>query len=46
MAADNPEVLKHVESEFELMARLPGTLGDGAVFVYRSRPRDDRKQFF
>jgi uncharacterized membrane protein len=46
IAADNPEVLKRVESEFELMARLPGTLGDGAVFVYRSRAPGDRKQFF
>jgi hypothetical protein len=30
--------LATLESEFELVRRFPGTLGDGDVFVYRSLP--------
>jgi mannosyltransferase len=35
--ASYPEILKGLASEFELIASFPGTLGDGTVFVYRSR---------
>jgi len=34
-----PEILKTLETEFDLMRRLPGTLGDGWLAIYRSRPR-------
>jgi hypothetical protein len=37
MAANYPEVLERLPSEFELMKEFPGTLGDGTVFVYRRR---------
>lgn len=32
-----PEILKHLATDFELVKQFPGTLGDGTVFVYRSR---------
>ena len=45
LAASNPEALNRIKSEFELVARFPGTLGDGAVFVYRSRPTHQKHPF-
>jgi hypothetical protein len=37
MEENYPEVLEHLSSDFDLVKKLPGTLGDGTVFVYRSR---------
>jgi uncharacterized membrane protein len=37
MNENYPDVVTGVASDFELVKLFPGTLGDGAVFVYRSR---------
>ncbi len=37
MAENYPDVLKGLASDFDLLQQFPGTLGDGTVFVYRSR---------
>jgi hypothetical protein len=38
LANNYPDVMSGLASEFDLVATFPGTLGDGTVFVYRSRP--------
>lgn len=35
---ENADVMQVLQSEFDLVRILPGTLGDGAVLVYSSRP--------
>jgi hypothetical protein len=37
LAAAKPELFRTVESEYETLRTFPGTLGDGAVIVRRSR---------
>jgi hypothetical protein len=36
MIENYPDVVAGLDSNFDLMYELPGTLGDGSVFVYRS----------
>ena len=36
-----PEILATLDTDFELVKKFHGTLGDGSVYVYRSRPRGD-----
>jgi hypothetical protein len=36
MAENYPDVVKGLTSDFSLVARFPGTLGDGTVYVYKS----------
>jgi hypothetical protein len=37
LSAAEPELFRVVESDYELVRAFPGTLGDGAVIVRRSR---------
>ena len=37
MAENYPEVVANLGGEYELVKQFPGTLGDGSVFVYRTR---------
>ena len=38
MEQNYPEVLQGLEASFQLVKQFPGTLGDGTVFVYLSKP--------
>jgi hypothetical protein len=42
MAENYPDVLKGVDSNFELIRQFPGTLGDGTVYVYRNKVEPTR----
>lgn len=33
-----PEMMSYLHTDFELARKFPGTLGDGYIFVYRSKP--------
>ena len=39
LGIDLPDIHEALESEWDLAARFPGTIGDGNVLVYRSKPR-------
>lgn len=39
MAAVHPDIMSAIRSEFEIIRRFPGTVGDGTVFVFRSDGR-------
>jgi len=43
MAENYRDVVANLASQYELVKQFPGTLGDGAVFVYRTRDRSGTK---